>query len=398
MKKQLVNSRADWATIAFFFLALYTSDDTLLFGTNGNNSFIIARYIVLVLFSIYYTSKKFIIKKSQVVIIVFLFYVINALLTGFKVGFIYNALVLYFGTVFCLSVPFNQFKKMFVGIVYVIALFSIILYFLNLLYPQVITYLPSFSNSQDIPFYHAGLSATVEGYSMRNFGLFREPGVYMIYLNIALLFEILSDNMSMKRVLVFILAIFTTLSTSGFLIGAIIMSILVFRSEKKSYSLMLIVLMILAYFYVSTNETINNELFHKIQEQTYSYYARLSSITVPLYMILHNPLGVGPDMYDVLFPKISYSLYSVVIRASDSTNTFLKLLAVYGPFIFIIYSYYFIRFCSCFSAKNIVRLLVFIVLLLCLSNEDLRTSVFFCIMIGYGIRYSIKKDRKELIY
>jgi hypothetical protein len=77
--------------------------------------------------------------------------------------------------------------------------------------------------------------------------------------------------------------------------------------------------------------------------------------------------------------------YGYSIEADVSTNTFMKLLAVYGIFIFSFYTVGLYKFTKKMYSRKLISLAFFIVLLLAFSNEDMRTSICFGILVAYGL-------------
>jgi len=222
------------------------------------------------------------------------------------------------------------------------------------------------------------------GKEFRNFGIFREPGVFMIYLNLAYFFELFSFEKSKKRLVSYFIAIILTLSTSGYLILFLISVFYLVKKRKVKYHLLFIVILLAISFVLFKYESIYNILFYKIENKTGSYYARLASLTVPLEMFKNNIFGIGPEQYDKMFPQISQSLYGMRINSDISTNTYLKFLAVYGIFIFSFFIHYSIKFTTYYSRDKMLNLFLFFILCLCLSNEDCRNSFFFLLLIAYG--------------
>ena len=78
-------------------------------------------------------------------------------------------------------------------------------------------------------------------------------------------------------------------------------------------------------------------------------------------MFKMNPLGVGPESYNALFPKISQAKYGMAIMADVTTNTFMKLLAVYGIFIFLLFMYAMTKFAK-IATNNRFQMVIMIVI------------------------------------
>lgn len=379
------------------FLMIYASNDTLLFGTNGDSVYVLGRYViafVLFLWGIFKKDDISVFNHNNIVIVFLLvsFFFLNSLLTGFHFGFLYNIFLLLIAITYSKHVKVGVFILTFKKIVYLLALFSLVVYFINLIFPASTSILPIHYNSEGYSFRFAGLTMIYDELQMRNFGIFREPGVFMIYLNIALFCELFSVSPSTKRIITYLITILTTISTAGFIIAALIIAVFVLFSKRYKLLIALIPIVLLAYYCILNMPNISILLFEKLHDPTYSTYARLSSLTVPIDIWKNNLLGAGPNMYDKLFPIFSSIRYGVQIDPRDSTNTMLKFLSVYGPFVFTFILFYLYKFTQLFSKRSVVNVSFFIILLIASSNEDLRDSIFFYLFIAYGIRYSLIKN------
>lgn len=387
-----------WCLI-FLFLLIYTSDDTVLFGTYGNLSFFYVKYLIL-LFTLFILpiQGKFITNKNLgILIIILLLFLFNAVISDFKFGFVYNVILLLTSLVFANNFSLSLFKETFCKVIYFLSICSLIGYFFNLFLPQILSPFPDLYNSENILFKNCYLHVVFPSLPLRNFGIFREPGVFMIYLNIAYFLEWFSEKPSMKRIVIFLFTLLTTLSTAGFIIGAIsLIGGIIYKRRFKDAVILMPIICVVYYFLTLEDSIFSAMLFGKLETgaESGSTAARVSSLTVPLKMFLSNPLGIGPDTYDALFPIMSNNMYGISVEPEVSTNTFLKYLAVYGCFIFLLYFSYFFKFVkSCFKNKYLILLFTF-VLLLALSNEDFRASIFFNLMIAYGINWNVVNSYK----
>lgn len=396
----VLKSKNYWCFI-FLFLLIYTSDDSVLFGTYGNTMYFYAKYVILIFVLLILFVKYRAVKKNIIFMISVLlsFFIFNAIVSDFKFGFIYNVILLLTSLAFANEYSLELFKKNFCVIVCFLSICSLVGYFVNLFIPQLLSPFPDLYNSENISFKNCYLYVTFPSLPLRNFGIFREPGVYMVYLNIALFLEWFSEKPSVNRIVLFLFTLLTTLSTAGFIIGTITLIGGIIYKRRFKDAIMLTPIICIVYYFLTLEDSIfNTMLFGKLEEGTDSgsTAARVASIMVPLEMFFSNPLGVGPDTYDVLFPIMSIRLYGVSIEPEVSTNTFLKYLAVYGFCVCFLYFFYLVRFVRfCFQDRYLI-LLFMLILLLALSNEDLRTSIFFNIMIAYGISCNVVNNNKTV--
>jgi len=389
-----------YETIALFAI-IYTSNDTLLFGTNSDERFILLKYVVIALLIICgfikSVGKIYSIKRClPALVFLFLFFFFNSIFTGFHLGFLYNILLFILALTYVWNVNINRFVTSFQRIIYLLALISIVVQISIFVRPSFIDIFPQYFNSEGFPFHCAYLTMIYDDIQLRNFGIFREPGVYMIYLNMSLFVELFSMKPSIKRTIVVLLASISTVSTAGIAISLSILILFLLFSRNYKTLIGIIPVCLLFYYLITQIPEIYILLFDKIENQTYSSYARIASLVVPFDIFYLYPIGAGPDAYNQLFPILSNARYGVQIDPRDTTNTILKFLAVYGPLVCIFMSYYLYKFTQSFSNKKLFNILLFAVMLIAISNEDLRDSAFFYLLIAYGVLFSVSREREVI--
>ena len=374
--------------LIILFILIYTSNDTVLFGTNSSSSIFYIKYILLFLITGFLVFKKGLSNNIlSYISLLLLCFILSFIASPTGFGFIYILLLFLIALLYAHIVTFPIFCEYFNKIVYIFAIFSLVFYIVNLIIPSALDAFPTITNAADLAFKNCILSVVPEILVIRNFGIFREPGVFICYLNIAIFFELFFEDKSYssKRLIIYIITILTTISTAGYIVFAIIIVSYILSRRKFTFlPFALLGLLGFAIYYISNNEIISTQLFHKITNKTDSYIARVSSITVPLKMISINPLGVGPEQYNILFPILSSNLYGVSVDPEISTNTMLKFCSVYGiqTFIFILIGV--LKLIKTVSRQYLVRASFFIIILLLSSNEDLRESIMFYLLLAYG--------------
>ena len=389
--------------LLILFILIYTSEDTMLFGTFGSSTYNMIKYIVLVVLTLYLMIKKPTYDKNSVayiLLLVFLYVVSSLISGGLKIGFIYNIVLLVAAMVYSNRFSLDFFREAYCKIVAFLAVFSVVIYLLNIFVPSVLSILPALYNTAGNEFHSAIFSVTFPSLLFRNFGLFREPGVFMVYLNTALFFEWFSDKSSTKRVFIYLFTLLTTVSTAGFLIGAIIFSGgLLYNAggtlHKKQIknAFLALPLVLIAYSVIKSGDNIYSTLLlDKVADGgTGTAIIRVASFTVPMEIFLSHPFGVGPDGFNALFPVYTARMYGESFDGDLATATLFKQLAVYGILVFVFYFAAFVSFIKKCYRKGYLRFLLFVVLFLALGNEDMRTSLLFNMMIAYGLT-STKKN------
>lgn len=190
---------------------------------------------------------------------------------------------------------------------------------------------PVFRNQVDVTFYHFGLSFVSEWYvKTRNFGIFREPGVYQYFVLLGLFLNNYTVQWKRSRVLWlvnFVLAatMLTTLSTAG--VAALALLALVVFVDKKLYknkwawlaiALAVVLLAVLASCIIAKEGELYWELYGmvlgKFQPGEDSMVERLDAVFSDLGIFLHHPL-VGAKLSDVLYSAANNTTSTLILYA-----------------------------------------------------------------------------------
>ena len=169
---------------------------------------------------------------------------------------------------------------------------------------------------------------------IRNQGVFWEPGILQVFLNILIFLEAFVFKRS-KTVLVFtVIAIFTTLSTTGLVI-LFVFALFYFKDVlKRNILLFPLAIIGLIFMYIITTDNVTDKVFG---EGTTSYQVRLFDLVQPLGIVMQHPLtGVGLDdqQYIELRNSISYAMSLDELNFTNiekgSTNSIMFFLAATG--------------------------------------------------------------------
>ncbi len=386
-------------TLIIVGVLIFISSDTLSKNILGENAAFYQQLIYVVI--IIYLLNKFKHQKKatssnvvlglSILIIYFTMFVNNDVSFGYTV----QTLSLITGFIVSKKINFQNFVLAYIKIIYYIALLSIILFSTFLLFPSILSIFPVSLNNADVSY--VNLFFYVHFLEVfRNTGIFREPGVYMIYLNIAILFELFYFNKpNKKHILVFVIALMTTLSTGGFLVFLMIFITYFLKTKKIRKYLQSLVFGALIVLIVSLNFDYFESSLMKFDPASTNYgstVARIASVTVPLNIFMDSPMiGVGFANFESLYQTYSYELFGfIMLSGGHSTNTLINALATFGIiyFILIVIGYY--KFTKVFSKSLLIRILIFTSFILMFSNEDIRYSLLYSTLLFYG--YNLKKD------
>lgn len=390
------------------FLFIYISDDTLLFGTNDNSSFVDFKYMFVMAAAVLLTVVNIFMKreldKKTVIFFVFLVMLIflsMAVNNDVRLGYFYKICLLLYGLAIVQIIPFKDFAAVFNKIMSFLAIASLIGYVVMLFAPGLSRMLPVIENTNQFGFYNAFVTVIPDFYTSfsdvpRNFGVFREPGVYQMFLIIAIIFQtcVLKEN-NAKRYVIYVISILTTLSTTGFVALGIVFLIILFSKEQiSSTNRRMLIFFFLAAFIIlfATTDIFSTDIdnynsgsiFYKIfnPQKSESGAARFASVTENIRIALEKPLfGVGITDLGEKFTK--YATYRYNILVEDNTNTFLVQFAAHGFIYGFMWIWGYWQFAKAINRKN--RFLVFIAIVIIYIGENLTFSGFASLFLLYGI-------------
>ena len=254
MKKyQLIqNEKLSYYLMSFLiFISMYLGRDTLV-STAWLNFF--GCQLVIFLLVILYTIIFIINNKSNILSIIFdvrfLFLLMISLLFLFTMLLKRDFTLMYFSCIFAIYfsiflsyiLSVKQFFRIFINVVVILSVFSLVVGYLlrNIVFSNAES-LMIVENSVGLQFINCfGTFLVVDPGYLRNFGIFREPGVFQFFLIISLIFELFfikRANVFKKTVIILILLIgsFTTFSTTGMIQIILIALAVLVENVKKIY-------------------------------------------------------------------------------------------------------------------------------------------------------------------
>lgn len=357
-----------YKTFSIQVIILIISVSLLLFNNRGNILFKknATREIGIFTFLIVITS---LIKLDfQMYILSILFYIIMA----------------YF---FIYIFSFESFFKKLSNIMIFLGIISLICCYLlkPVLFPEGVRngYLYIISNSSGLEFFDLGLSYVVAApYYIRNFGLFREPGVYQFFLVVPLIYELLIEKKKKRifNILLLMIAIFSTFSLTGIIVMSIIviiyfLKLIVEGNMTKKIIIGLTISAIMAggilctlYFANSNFQSIVNESIAKLFSVNESTNARGGSLVTNIKLFLQS--------------MIWGNNFSVVQYASaHNTNSTFSLFAIFGIFVGSLSVWYHYLFTKMISDKIIIKIIMLGAILILVNSQFFLGNCIFWIFI-----------------
>ncbi len=396
------------------FLLIYCSQDTLLFGTNANRVCFLIKNIFMVAFFIYivrrptlnpeYSSKNVRVTLVGLVAMSMLSATFNADLT---LKYFYEILLFFIAYNVTRVITYAKFREQFVYSVFYLSILSVACYFISLLAYSIIQVLPSFSNVVGLKFHSMGGLVNISEMPLygiiRNYSLFREPGVYAIFLIIGLLFLYNIDAIESRQktviFIIFAVAIITTFSTAGYIGLFLWLIYFVFGTNKKigtGSKLIILLLFAAGAYFVISNEHIVLSIFDKMTGNNVSSDSRFGAISnnIDLWQrsVVSMLFGNG---YQYVENSIEAVAQANGYLAGHNTNTFLKMLSVHGIFYFI--STLSLLYMSCRRlTSNRFAMYVFILFCVMFSNEDLIFNQVLYIILFYGLTTNTRYEKTSI--
>lgn len=393
------------------FAVIYFSKDTLLFGTNADPVFEMILYasmpaIMLWVFFLGYSRRSVITNSACIAAVAYCGLVLLTMLVTDYVGgnpkYIYECLMVFLAFFVCTVIPAAEFKRHFVNIVSFLALVSLVVFALRYLVPGIVSMFPTVVNTNGYRYANLWLAVIphdVAYVTFRNYGIFREPGTYQGFLNLALLFYF--DDTACHRfwkACVLLAALVVTFSTAGYLICAAIILLSVFQRKirLRARTVLIAIGGLTAAVLLIRNGIIefDTAILKKLTISNSSTNSRLGSVLVDAYIGMHSPIwGNGFEYVEQNFGIIARDVFS--LWGMSNTNTVLKIFAVHGIIVMGLFLAGVIGFCR----KHVGRrewIGYALILALILSNEDMifNTCVYIIMMYGYTNRQSVADENE----
>lgn len=340
------------------------------------------------------------VRPSSIFLFLYLFLIIA--FSAFRDESLKNSILLlipiFIGFIFANSVSFIEVARIFSSVVVFLAAYSLITFFISLIWPSFIVSLPYLGHVYDskASIYNAFFSVCISNSeTVRNYGITWEPGAFAILLCLSLYVLLnYSNEVNKFSVFVVIVSIITTFSTMGYFAMAGILLAVLFKHKKgngkvKLYVALFSLILVVAFF--TAPKSITDIVFRKLdglfsdgKDIAYTTQARLNAIIYPLEAFFSSPfLGVGYEQFTII---------NKTLCDGTATNTIINWFAILGLTLGIPCTVGYIKFVlinvkmanlSVFSA-----ILLIIVSILLVSTESLLRISLIYILIFYAFSMS----------
>lgn len=398
----------------FLLCLIFISNDTFLFGTNINATIVaIPRYMMVVfcvagiIYVLRHAERRIVGGQLIMYMLMLMTFVVACYFNQESISrVVIKILCMTSALLITLIVPFQRFTHAYNRVLYFLAWFSLVIEVLAYLTPALVRIMPVVTNSSGFQIrslIFAGVFEHKLGMQViRSTGIFWEPGVYQIYLNIAICFELfVATRINRKHLTVYLLALAITFSTTGYIACIWILAcyFLFFRgktvqSRFKSVLAFVVLLLIIAGLLMLFDSSILTQtVFGKLfDEQNGSTNVRLASVVINLEILHDHPLfGIGMGRMEEEFlirTKASDLIYGFT---HQNTNTTLYQFAAHGMLFGLLFLFGTLQFGRGITKMKVTSLGIFIMFILMYTGENLMISILPYLVIFYGYGHKAHK-------
>ena len=240
--------------------------------------------------------------------------------------------------------------------------------------------------------------------SLRNYGLFWEPGAFQFHINIALLFFLFLKQQNKSYFWVFMFALITTYSTTGYLTFVVILASSLLYSNNhvidRKYLLFICALLLVTGFvfkdllFGSNLSSGGSTVFGKItnfstdDDSISSASVRYYGVLLPLKLFWDSPIfGHGIEGLRDLTDTFTNGM---------NTCTFINWFAQFGLLYGLLAFLGIVGFCRKITRSVFVRIGLFMAFFVASMSENLATNPFLIMIILYGLsKESMAFDRDQ---
>lgn len=345
--------------------------------------------LVLLLFNIY--NFKFESKVIRILIPFFLAYILQSLLFNSPIHYAFTLSIRLFVFYLTIKIIGIDFINIFIKVIKIISLVSIIFYSLEHItgiQNIMLNFCQHFTNlgteQRTVPvtemykpnFIIYALQTDYEFSYIRNAGPFWEPGIFVIFLNIALFLNLFLKKKFIERAnIIFVTCIITTFSTTGYIVLLLNLAFFAFAGKKISINnrIFIILLLLIMIPFISSLSFMKGKIDNQIEQSDVSY-SRFGAAIVHWKIIQDYPLTGLP--YD----ETTYSEYADNISPNGITEIFLR----YGVIVGFLY-YLFLYNSSVFLMRLIgykkKGYMFFIILILLIFGENMGNKPIYLILL-----------------
>lgn len=311
-------------------------------------------------------------------------------------------------------ISFDDFANAYIKIILFLSMVSW-LYFPILLF-QIPSPLPDFISIVDTPYsnflffgiYRAELATVLDGlyYVDRNSGIFWEPGAFQIFLNTSVYLAIIQNQLSKKRLLIFLLTILTMGSSTGMLVFGLLCAVYFSRTKyqrttRENWIVAAIAIIIATIFLSTTLFRSTLEKFEEGSNSNVSFVARSTDYIVDTNIFIdHLWRGVGYGNIAVreryAIDVMGEALYWTAAQPPGADG--LLLFLTYVGFLGGIVVWRLICPSQIGNWSRLEKGLVIVAMIMMYNNENMLMYLFPWVMMFYGFSIHSKATRPTVSF
>jgi hypothetical protein len=396
-----------WASTITVFIMMFVSIETLIFGTNANSLIELLGYGIIFLLTCVYLYNCFfcdphINLNVKVLYLLFANLFAWAINGDFTIKYPYACMIILLAYMVSKKIPLSRFIEVFRTVMAIFAAASLVGVLIHEFAAPLLSYLPITTNVNGYNYYNLFFTLIPQDrlwVYFRSYGVFREPGIFALYLILALIFELFASKDKIKplNIILYLAALIYTYSTAGYLVTLIVFISFLFKAtddkKQKNLKIILLFLSLCALFVVFNNDFFYNRILSKTETENNSTVSRFAAISLNLSLAFRDPIhfffGSGYTYVDENYVSIGKELYHSTLH---NTNTSLKMMAVYGVGYFSVFIAGLLKFTRKLTKSLLPFLGLIISFLLLLSNEDILLNILLYVFIFYGDQIEEKKE------
>lgn len=384
---------APWRGVLIIILSIFISDDTLLFGHTQSIAMVCAKILVnfIVLF---FSARALKLDNSIGFLAVFFIMVICSVAanTDINLNYGYLAFMMLVAYAFTGYISFSLYAKVYVDTILWLSCVCVLYWLLRDFF---VGRVPVVSNGIGVPASTIFFCSSY-GSGGRAMSIFREPGIYAMYLAVALIFELIFlKRKGFLRTSILCGAMFLTFSSAGILISIPIFVTWLFKQGGRSMGMFIkaALLVGVCVLLVLFNDSIqHNTIDRNFSEEALEANPRIVSQIVPLSIWLAHPFtGCGISNFLGEWEQRTFELYGVLLGEGSSTSGLANGLAKYGVLWLLVPVLLFFlsrklasgdKLCGGFLVLSFVGMFM---------SQNMPYSIFFWVLVFYGARAYAEK-------
>ncbi|MCO5935982.1 hypothetical protein NAF17_10570 [Mucilaginibacter sp. RB4R14] len=213
----------------------------------------------------------------------------------------------------------------------------------------------------------------------RNSGPFWEPGMFAVFINVALFFNIvISKKLINIRNIILITTIVTTFSTTGYIALIFIFLVYSIFYSNSKLSLLYVLAIVIASIYIANLDILKTKILNQYSDKTGT--SRFGATLIHYQVISEYPFtGVGDGA-----SRYIADLTDAESTANGLTFVFVKYGVIYGLLYYMVLCRSCIYIMGAYSNRKIIGYSLFVLLLILAFSQDITVRHFYFFIIIWG--------------